>query len=75
MVNDYDYPFMDCSDFLILYTVAYAFQQEKESESRAAKFWEKANEQLMLLMRNEMNKMGPDKVNKFTNLTAQSHRS
>lgn len=75
MVNDYDYPFMNCSDFLINYAVGYGLQQEKESESRATVFMKMANEQLALLMRNEMNKMGSDKVNKFTNLTAQSHRA
>lgn len=75
MVNDYDYPFMNCSDFLINYSVGYGLQQEKESESRATVFMKMANDQLALLMRNEMNKMGPDKVNKFQNLTAQGHRS
>ena len=75
LVSDYDYPFMNCSDFLILYAVAYAFQQEKESESRAQAFWTKANEQLMLLMRNEQNKMGSDFQHKFIPKTNQSHRS
>lgn len=74
LVNDNDYPFVDISDFLILYATGYAFQQEKESESRAAAMWQKANDLLMLQMRNEMNKMGPDYQNRMTNLTGQSHR-
>ena len=74
LVNDNDYPFVDISDFLILYATGYAFQQEKESESRAAAMWQKANDLLMLQMRNEMNKFGPDYQNRMTNLTGQSHR-
>lgn len=74
MVNDNDYPFMDCSDFLVLYALGYAFHQEKESESRAQDMWKKANDLMALLMRNEQDKMGPGFQHRMTNLTGQTHR-
>lgn len=74
LVNDNDYPFMDCQDFLILHALGYAFHQEKESESRAELMWKKADETLALLMRNEQDKYGPNFQHKMVPLTNQSHR-
>lgn len=74
LVDDNDYPFMDCSDYLILYALGYAFSQEKEAESRATQMWQKAEGLLALLMRNEQDKMGPGFQHKFTSKTSQAHR-
>ncbi len=75
MVDDNDYPFMDCCDFLILYALGFAYNQEKESETRAATMWQKADANLTLLMRNEMDKLGPDHQHKWSPITLQGHRA
>lgn len=75
MVDDNDYPFANLDDYLILYATGFAFHEEKESEGRANKMWEKADALLMTAIRNEMNKMGTGFQQKFVPSTAQAHRS
>ena len=74
LVDDNDYPFMDCDDFLILNAYGYALTQEKETAERAEQIWGKAKEQLMLLVRNSQDKAGPDFQHKMVPATSQAHR-
>ena len=74
LVDNNDYPFMDCEDFLILYAAGYAFHQEKESETRSQTMWQKAEEIRLLLLRNEMDKYGTDFQHKFVPQINQAHR-
>lgn len=74
MVNDNDYPFMDCADFLMMYATSYAYSQEKESEGRAKQMMDKAMENMQILLRNEQAKMGPNFQHKFVPLTLYGHR-
>lgn len=75
MVDDNDYPFIDCGDFLIMYAYGYSLSQEKESERRAQQIWDKANGLLSILMRNSQDKLGVDYQHKTTPQTNQAHRS
>lgn len=74
LVNDNDYPFADIDDYLICYATSFAFQEEKEAESRAEAMLKKANDFLMTAIRNEQAKMGVDYQQKFVPSTAQAHR-
>lgn len=74
MVNDYDYPFTDIQDFLILYGTGWAYNEEKETTERAQQIWTKANDLLMAQIRNQQNKLGDDHTLKFTPQNAQAHR-
>ena len=73
MVNDYDYPFTDCSRYLIMDAVGWA--QKQSGEDQKAEFtWNKANEALKVLLSGQNNKLGPDYVNKLTSIWSQAHR-
>lgn len=74
MVNDNDYPFADLDDFLTTYAVAFAYSQEKESADRAAQMFTMADKFLDQAISTEQSKYGTNYQQKFTNLTAQSHR-
>lgn len=75
MVNDNDYPFADMDEFLVNYAAAYAYSQEKETVERSAQMFTLADKWLYEAIRNEMDKYGTNYQQKFTNQTAQSHRS
>lgn len=74
MVNDNDYPFAEMDDFLTTYAASYAYSQEKETADRSAQMMATADKLLDEAIRNEMDKFGTNYQQKFTNLTAQSHR-
>lgn len=75
LVDDNDYPFTDCEDYLTMYASGYALHQEKESETRAKTMWDKAGDNLKTLLVNAQGRMGPDFVHAFIPATASAHRS
>lgn len=74
MVNDNDYPFSDLDDFLTCYAAGFAFQEEKEAESRAEAMFKKAEGFLQIAIRNQQDKMGPAFQHKSVPTMAQAHR-
>lgn len=74
MVDNNDYPFADLDDYLICYATAFAFQEEKEAQSRADDMLKMAQAFLDKAVQNEMAKMGTDYQKKFVPSTAQAHR-
>lgn len=74
MVDNNDYPFANIDDYLICYATGFAYQEEKESQSRAESMWKKADDFLMTAIRNEQAKMGTDYQQKFVPSTSQAHR-
>lgn len=74
LVNDYDYPFADITDYLVLNAVGYGLHEEKESEGRANTMWSKANDLLTNIIANKNAKFGTDFQHKFITTGAQTHR-
>lgn len=74
LVDDQDYPFMDLDDYIILYALAFALHEEKESEMRADTMWKKAEDTLNVKIRNAQTKLGPSYQHEFTSKVAQAHR-
>ena len=73
MVNDYDYPFMDCSRYLIMDAVGYAQKQEGKDQ-QAEYTWGKAAEALKVLLANQNSKLGSDYQHKVISTWASAHR-
>jgi len=74
MINDNDYPFTECDDFLILDSWGWALSQEKETMERAVTIWSKAERALHAILTREMGKLGPDFQHKITSKWLVSHR-
>lgn len=75
MVDDYDYPFVECDGFLIYHVAALALQQEKEQDFRAQRFMGMAKEELANILTREQSKLGPDHTSRMGLAYIQSHRS
>lgn len=73
MVNDYDYPFTECDNFLIMDGLGYAFSQDKETQ-RADYAWKKAEEALRILLMSQSNKLGPDYIHRIISKWMELHR-
>lgn len=74
MVEDNDYPFAELDDFITFYGCGMSFTQEKESQSRAEQMFKKADECLLLAIRNSMAKMGTAYQHKAVPSMAQAMR-
>jgi hypothetical protein len=75
LVNAYDYPFVECDDYLIYNAASMAFQQDKETIDRAvtmAKFAENAK---FAILTREQSKLGPDYQHKYISAYSQAHRA
>lgn len=75
LIDNNDYPFADMDDFLTMYSVGMAYNEEKETQPRADSMFSLAEKFLNEAIRNEQNKLGTNFQNKITNATSQSHRS
>lgn len=74
LVDDNDYPFVDADEFMIYNSVAFGLSEEKESTDRSQMMFQKANEALMTVIRNQQARLGPDFQHKMINKASQSHR-
>jgi hypothetical protein len=73
MVNDYDYPFTECSEYLIMDAYGYALkQQTKDQEAEYA--WNKAEKILRILLTNQQSKLGPDYIHRAVSVWTSAHR-
>ncbi len=75
LVNDYDYPFIECDDYLIYNAASLGLQQNKDTLDRAVMMQKMAGEALMGILLNQNTKLGPGYQNKMVNSLAQAHRS
>jgi len=75
LVNDYDYPFVDCDDYLIYNTVALGLQQDKETIDRATMMKQLAQEAMAGVLSNQDTILGPSFQHKMVSTTSQAHRS
>lgn len=74
MVSDYDYPFIDADNYLILEAWAWAVSQDKEMIGRALTIWNKAKEALYRLIADQNTKLGPEHQKKIDSVWSKSHR-
>lgn len=74
LISDYDYPFVDADDYMILNSVGYGLAEEKETYDKAVTMWKKAEEALGVILRNQQSKLGPAFQHKITSMWAQAHR-
>ena len=75
LVNDYDYPFVECDDYLIYNSVALGLQQDKESIERAAMMQRMAQEAMVGILLNQTTKLGPTYQHKMVSPSVQAHRA
>jgi hypothetical protein len=74
MVNDYDYPFVECDRFLVYDCAAWAYEQDKDSQ-RAASLRQAAQQALITILKNQNNKYGSDYQHKILNKWITAHRA
>jgi len=74
MVNDYDYPFVECDRFLVYDCAAWAYEQDKDSV-RAGQLRQVAAQALMTILKNQNNKLGTDYQRKIINKWLTAHRT
>ena len=74
MVNDYDYPFVECDRFLVYDCAAWAYEQDKDSQ-RAAQLRQVAQSALLTILKNQSNKLGSDYQKKIVSKWLIAHRS
>jgi hypothetical protein len=74
MVDDYDYPFTECDNFLILRTWGIALGQEKESIDKSMKVMADAKDAWQSILIREMGKLGPEYQQKIYSIWANAHR-
>ena len=75
MVNDNDYPFIECDEFYILNSLGYCYAQEKETAERAQQVWAKAKDVFDTFLVNQANKHGPGYQHRIESTWMQAHRS
>lgn len=73
MVNDYDYPCMECDRYLIFDAWGWALKQD-DKEQQAAFAWGKAKEALETLLLNNSKALGVDYQHKIISTFLQAHR-
>ena len=74
LVNDNDYPFIECDNFLTLDSWAWALSQSKESVEYAIAIWGKAEKALHAILTREAGAMGPEFQHKIVSSWLASHR-
>jgi len=75
LVNDYDYPFIECDDYLILDAWGWALSQDKETIDKSITTWAKAKEALSAILANQNSKLGPSYIHRMTSMWASAHRA
>lgn len=73
MINDRDYPFMECDNYLTLDGWGWGLSQEKETMERAVVTWNKAKEALDAILKNAAGELGPDFQHKIVSMWASAH--
>lgn len=74
MVNDFDYPFVECDNYLIWTAVAYALKYDRQEDKSAFAFQE-ARSALTAILNNQMSSLGPKFQHKWTTDFANAHRT
>lgn len=74
MISDYDYPFIECDNYLILDAWGWALSQEKETMERAVTVWAKAKQAFDLILLNAAGALGTDQQHKISSEWAKAHR-
>jgi len=75
LVDDEDYPFVDCDDYLIFNTVSLALQRDKESVQRAVMMQSLASEAVEGILLNQATKLGTSYQHRITSGILSSHRA
>ncbi len=75
LVNDNDYPFIECDDYIIYNATALSLQQNKETLERAVMFEKKAQEAKNFILLNQNTKLGPDYQHKMVSNITLAHRA
>jgi len=74
LVNDNDYPFVECSDYLVYNSVSLALQHDKETLDRAVLMKSFADRAYASILSNQNNILGPSFQHKWINAITQAHR-
>ena len=74
LVNDNDYPFVECDDYLIFNSVALALQRDKETIDRAVMIGQMAKKAFIEILTNQQSSLGPEYQHKLVSSIAQAHR-
>ena len=74
LVDDNDYPFIDCSDYLIYNSAGLAMQQDKEQLDRAVLFQRTAEQAKGMILLNQNTKLGPSYQHKIVSNIVTAHR-
>lgn len=74
LVNDGDYPFVECDDYLVFNSVALSLQQDKETLDRAVMMQRMAKTAMREILINQMSILGPSYQHKMVSSIAQAHR-
>lgn len=75
LINDNDYPFVECDDYLIYGVAAMAMQEEKETLPRAQLFQSISDRSLNGILTDQYNKLGTGYQNMILNQVHQAHRA
>ncbi|MBM4240572.1 MAG: hypothetical protein FJ150_02705 [Euryarchaeota archaeon] len=73
MIRDYDFPFVDCSNFLIYDAYGQTLQQDGKDVSASFQF-KRAEQEMLRLINNEGGSLGPDYTHKFVSNFWRAHR-
>ena len=75
LVNAYDYPFIECDDFLIYNSASLGLQQSKETIDRATMLQNMAQYAKRGILLNQMSKLGTSYQHRIDNAFTSAHRS
>src|SRR3990167_592250 len=73
LVNDYDYPFIECDRYLIMDTLGWSLKQDTKDQ-QAEFAWGKAAEALKIILLNQANKLSPKYQHKIVSKWMTAHR-
>lgn len=74
LVNNGDYPFVECDDYLTFNATALALQQDKETIERAVMMQQMAKKAMIEILTNQQSMLGPSYQHKIVSSIAQGHR-
>ena len=74
LVNDGDYPFVECDDYLVYNSVALAMQRDKETMDRSIMMDRMAKKAFVEVLANQQSMLGPSYQHKMISDMAQAHR-
>lgn len=74
LINDGDYPFVECDDYLTFNSTALALQQDKETIDRAVMMQQMAKKAMIEILTNQQSMLGPSYQHKIVSSIAQAHR-